>query len=128
MRLVLALSLLAANPTQCGDQSPTPEDAGAAGAGGEASKPPPLCDERGDCATCMSCAASGPCAATVQACDQSPSCLGYADCVSGCAGHLVCASDCSVLYPDGAAEHDAAMRCIICNLCPADCGTPSGCH
>lgn len=129
MRAVLLLGLLLASPAQCQDP-PSGEGEGGAAAGGASSEPegpPPVCDERGDCAVCMSCATAGPCATTVQACEQSPNCLGYAECLNGCSGNAVCSSDCAVLYPDGAALHDQAMRCIVCSYCSVDCGSPPGC-
>lgn len=128
MRAALFLGLLLAqNPMQCGEEPSAEGAGGGGGGGGEDSGPPPVCDERGDCATCMACSTEGPCAGAVAACDANPSCIGYSDCLTGCNGNAVCGNDCGVLYPDGRSLYESAMRCVICQYCPADCGTPSGC-
>jgi len=87
----------------------------------------PPCDEKGDCAACVSCATSSLCAAQLDACQKSSACVGLDQCLPLCGADVDCKQQCVANNSDGAALFEAADRCLRCEQCPKDCAGSRPC-
>lgn len=86
------------------------------------------CDQTGFCGDtvsgCIGCALTGPCALSLEACNQSKDCNGYSICVGACAPQAqTCVANCASAHPAGAKLFTAMVDCAICTACPMDCSS-----
>lgn len=86
----------------------------------------PVCDNSGDCGTCVTCAWSSTCAAYANACSANPECVAIVNCYQTCMGE--CTVQCWVPHPNGQTDYLAMAICIYCDNCFNDCDSGSfGC-
>ncbi|WP_437817857.1 MXAN_6577-like cysteine-rich protein [Sorangium sp. So ce1078] len=101
-----------------------PSDVGAFTLNVKRAVPPPVCDNSGECGDstsgCVKCAVEGNCADEVEACGDSPACIGFLSCYHTCATDA-CKADCIEADPASAALVDRYKACIYCSECPNDC-------
>jgi hypothetical protein len=79
------------------------------------------CDGKNDCGACSECASQVLCAELLSTCVNNAACNGLDVCVTNCGADLDCKQDCVAANPNGAADYEAATRCVYCQECPVDC-------
>ncbi|MFO0586534.1 MAG: hypothetical protein U0441_03310 [Polyangiaceae bacterium] len=99
--------------------------------GGAGGGLPATCDAIGVCGNtgggCVGCAVAGPCADAYSACFASDDCVKYQECVTPCAADAACEAACELQTPAGKAPYDAFAQCVLCDQCPASCGSAPIC-
>jgi hypothetical protein len=77
------------------------------------------------CSACLECAAAGPCAGDIAACDNSADCVTFTGCLNDCSGSGdldACTQNCVDTTPEQAVVlFQAAQDCSFCQECPANC-------
>lgn len=81
------------------------------------------CDQQDDCLACRACsfAPQQTCNSLVLSCEEDDDCLALAQCVSACGDDVACLQGCGAAHPDSREPYLAAIRCELCDACPADC-------
>lgn len=87
---------------------------------------PASCADTGECgnfgAGCIKCAAKVACSAEYDACFNDAPCKAYSLCLDDCGPKdLDCAQLCVNQSPEGAAEYQALIHCVLCGDCSTLC-------
>ncbi len=90
----------------------------------------PVCDNSGDCQSCVDCAVQQWCQDEAFACQSNPQCFQFIDCVEDqCNGgpDPGCVDKCAQTYPSGAQLYFTMLTCLLCDACPVDCAGTGFC-
>ncbi len=80
-----------------------------------------VCDNSGDCQTCVQCAFANPCEDIWNDCFNSQPCVEMLNCVDQCGMAMGCFQQCAQGNMTGALEYLEALQCLLCDECPNDC-------